>query len=376
LVRHWAINGRFASQSITGVQRYAHEIVGMLDRLLTDNASLADGLDVELLVPPGTTAPELDAIRVRTVGRIGGHAWEQAVLPVHARGGLISLCNTGPVLHRNQIVCIHDLSTRVCPQSYSRPFRALYRVLMPALGRTARAVFTVSEYSAGELDRFGVRPLQGISVAPNGHEHALRWVPAHSERTRRVATRDTVVLLGSPAPHKNAGLVVGLSERLARAGLRIAVVGAADPRVFSTAISERDGAGVEWLGRVSDGELTALLQDCLCLAFPSLTEGFGLPALEAMAVGCPVVASDRASLPEVCGDAALYAPPDDADAWFDRLIELHASPRRRADLIARGKAQASRYRWSQSAGRYLLAMAEADGLPWHAPETGPAVAFT
>jgi glycosyltransferase involved in cell wall biosynthesis len=375
LVRHWAINGRFASQPVTGVQRYGREIVRALDRLLTENPALAEGLDLELLVPPGAAPPPLEAIRVRTVGRIGGHAWEQAVLPAQARGGLISLCNTGPLLHRKHIVCIHDVSTRICPESYSRPFRALYRVLMPALGRTARAMFTVSDYSAGELDRLGIRRRDEISLAPNGHEHALDWVPAHSARTRTVASRGTIVLIGSPAPHKNVGLVIGLSERLAHAGLRVAVLGAADPRVFSAAVP-LGGGSVEWLGRLTDGELVALLQDCMCLAFPSLVEGFGLPPLEAMAVGCPVVASDRASLPEVCGDAALYAPPDDADAWFDRLVALHASPERRAELIARGKARAARFRWSQSAGGYLRAMAAADGLRWHAAATDPAVALT
>ena len=117
-----------------------------------------------------------------------------------------------------------------------------------------------------------------------------------------------------------------------------------------------------WLGRVSDGELAALLRDSLCLAFPSLTEGFGLPALEAMAVGCPVVVSDRASLPEVCGSAALFAPPDDQDAWFDSFVQLRGSQALRLQMIGKGRARASAYSWRATALRYLEAMAAADGV--------------
>ncbi|TJW23124.1 MAG: glycosyltransferase family 4 protein, partial [Mesorhizobium sp.] len=80
---------------------------------------------------------------------------EQAVLPAYLRGGLLSLCNTGPLTVRRQVLCIHDVNTRACPQSYSLPFRLLYRTLVPALGRTALKIATVSQYSAGELTRYG-----------------------------------------------------------------------------------------------------------------------------------------------------------------------------------------------------------------------------
>ncbi len=90
-------------------------------------------------------------------------------------GGLVSLCNTGPLGVRKQIVCIHDANTRNYPESYSRAFRSLYRMLMPAIGSAARQVATVSHFSAGELARFGIAKPRKIFVAPNGHEHAARW---------------------------------------------------------------------------------------------------------------------------------------------------------------------------------------------------------
>jgi glycosyltransferase involved in cell wall biosynthesis len=371
--RHWAINGRFLAQPMTGVQRYAAEIVGALDSLLARQTEATRDLEVELLAPPGAAGTiELQAISIRTVGRHDGHPWEQLSLPAYLRGGLISLCNTGPVAARRHIVCIHDLNTRLYPESYSRAFRAGYRVLTPILGRTARAVSTVSRYSADQLVSLGVCPADKIFLAPNGHEHALRWKPEHSPAVAGAGGRNTIVVIGSPTPHKNSSLVIGLADRLAAAGLRVAVVGVSDPRVFRAGPRPRAN-NVIWLGRLSDGEMAALLEDCLCLAFPSFVEGFGLPPLEAMARGCPVVVSDRTSLPEICGDAALYAPPDRPDVWVDCFMRLVKTPGLRAEMIVRGRNRAPAFRWQASAERYLEAMAVLDGLGQHrVAETAPA----
>lgn len=365
--RQWAINGRFLSQPITGVQRYAQEIVLTLDRLIAGRPDLAADLNIELLVPGGDCRSlELEAIKVRKVGGLTGHAWEQVVLPAHVRGGLISLCNTGPVSVKKQLVCIHDLNTRRYPESYSPAFRSLYRVLQSALGRSAVAVATVSTYSAGLIEDCGVAPRDRIFVAPNGHEHALRWTPRHSKSTAQIASRNTIVMLGSQARHKNTELVTGLAARLGEMGLELAIVGGSDHRVFKSTAAGATNGNVHWLGRLDDNELAALLQDSMCLAFPSLEEGFGLPPLEAMTVGCPVVSSDTASLPEICGDAALYASPHDPQAWLNCFARLKDNLDLRRRLKILGSVRASRYRWSESADRYLSAMAAADGI-----ETAP-----
>lgn len=370
--RLWTINGRFLAQPLTGVQRYAFEIVRALDELLVEQPAVAHRLKVELLVPPQTAIPSLKAIAGRVVAPMHGHLWEQTALAAHVGGGLLSFCNTGPLSIRKQILCIHDVNTRTCPQSYSLPFRLLYGTLLPVLGRRVAAVATVSHHSASELARHRICSPDKITVIPNGHEHAACWTPRHSARTRTVAGRDTIVVIGSAIPHKNTGLIIGMADRLAAAGLRIAVVGMSDARVFKAAGRPLPTSNVTWLGRLSDAELAALLQDCLCLAFPSFTEGFGLPPLEAMATGCPVVVSDRASLPEICAGAALYASPDDADAWFDGFMRLRDMPGVREAMIGRGRARASDFRWKASAGRYLEAMAVLDGLSM--PSREPVVA--
>ena len=107
-----------------------------------------------------------------------------------------------------------------------------------------------------------------------------------------------------------------MARKLGGAGFRIAVIGNIDMHVYNNSDLNTGAPNVSWLGRVTDDEFAALLRDSLCLAFPSFVEGFGLPPLEAMAIGCPVVVSDTASMPEVCGDAALYASPYNPEEWL------------------------------------------------------------
>ena len=370
MARHWSINGRFLTQSITGVQRYGNEILQSLDRHVSSGHHLARDLDLELVIPHSAAAPpKLDAIKVRRFGLKSGHLWEQASLPFAVRGGLISLCNTGPVAVRKQIVCVHDLNTRLIPQSYSRLFRALYRVLIPALGMTAEKIATVSHYSAEQIHRLGVAGHDKTVVIGNGHEHVHRWRSTHSEKTRAAAGPNTIVVIGTGSPNKNVRLLIEMADRLAKADFRIALVGATNLRIFGAPYPRSKAENVLFLGRLSEDEIAALLQDSLCLAFPSHIEGFGLPPVEAMALGCPAVVSNTSCLPEICGDAALYASPTNADEWLERLSQLRDNPDLRRSLIKRGRDRAKLYRWTRSAELYLEAMAQSDRVLGVSPES-------
>jgi glycosyltransferase involved in cell wall biosynthesis len=363
VARYWSINGRFLTQPLSGVQRYAQEITRAIDALVGESHPLARDLSLELLTPPGLARPlPLKTITVRQTGKRGGHAWEQLALPIAPRGGLLSLGNAGPVAARKHIVCIHDVNTRLYPASYSPQFRALYRMLLPTLGRSAARVATVSHFSANQLAGFGIARRAKMAIIPNGHEHALTWTPRHSMKTEKAAGPGTILVIGSPAPHKNVHMLLDMADQLAASGLQLAIAGAADPHVFSKVRPQFSAPNVFWLGAFTDDELAALFADCLCLAFPSFTEGFGLPALEAMARGCPVVSTDRASLPEVCGDAALYASPTEPAAWLAHFQRLKADSDLRAQLVEKGHAQARRFRWRKSAEIYLRLMARLDGV--------------
>ena len=333
-----------------------------MDELLATGTPIGRDLEIEIAMPTGVECDlDLQAVEPRQAGALNGHLWEQLVLPrslPRADWSVFAIAARSPSAGRS--LCIHDVNTRICPQSYSMLFRLQARIQGPVLGRTVRVMTSVSEYSATELTRYSGRKAGHVEVVPNGHEHALRWVPEHSRRTAAVAGRRTILLLGSSIPHKNVGIIVGLHERLAAAGLRLAIVGGVDSRVFAAG-SAVAASNVEWLGRVSDAELAALLRDCLCLAFPSLVEGFGLPIVEAMAMGCPVVSSDRASMPEVGGDSVLYASPLDPEQWLACFTRLRDSSRLRQEMVARGRRRAQMYSWKASARRYLELMATVDG---------------
>jgi glycosyltransferase involved in cell wall biosynthesis len=350
----WAINGRFLSQRMTGVQRYASEIVASLDEILAENSDVASRLGLRLVLPPDADVKlPFSQIEVRHTKFGSGHAWDQFVLPWYASSGVLSLGNFGPVLARHHIICIHDANTFIEPESYSRAFGLAYRTLLPLLGKCAGRVATVSQFSADMLVKYGVCRREKIFIAPNGHEHALRWDPGRAAiPLLKVLKRPYVLLLGSSAKHKNVHVILEQAPALDKAGIDIVVVGAASS-IFSAMAPDYRQSNIHHAGYVGDDDLAALYEGALCLAFPSKTEGFGIPPLEAMTRGCPVVSSNAASLLEVGGDAVVYVDPDHSDGWRNAIIGLSGNNALRATMAAQGRKRAALFSWKRSAQLYL-----------------------
>jgi len=270
----------------------------------------------------------------------------------------VSFCNLAPVAIKKHIVCIHDLHTRLMPESYGRGFRMAHRVILPLLGRRVRHIATVSSLSRDHLVAYGVAPAEKITITYNGGDHATHW-NAHASDLA-IGIRPFVFCLGQDQAYKNTELIWRIGPALDALGLDVYVAGGLSP-----AAQARLGArpaNLRLLGRISDDDLALMFREALCFLFPSRIEGFGLPAVEAMTCGCPVVASDSPCLPEVCADGALYAGPDDPDAWVAAIEALHTDPQLRTDMTARGQAVASRYTWRRVALSYLSLMAHADGM--------------
>jgi glycosyltransferase involved in cell wall biosynthesis len=349
----WSINGRFLTQRMTGVQRYAQEIVAALDELLSEH-DFASQVRLRLVLPPGVEAkPTLSKIHIQKTHFGSGHAWDQFVLPLYAGSRVLSLGNFGPVLARNHIVCIHDANTFIEPESYSRTFAFAYRMLLPWIGRRAARVATVSRFSADMLARYGVCREEKIFIAPNGHEHALRWDASQADiPLLNALKRPYVLLLGSHAKHKNVDIILDQAQGLDAAGIDIVVVGAAS-RIFSENAPNFTASNIHHAGYVSDDDLAALYERALCLVFPSRTEGFGIPPLEAMARGCPVISSNAASLVEVGGDAVIYVDPDRGNRWREAIIGLAQNEGLRATMAAQGQKRAVLFSWKRSAQLYL-----------------------
>jgi glycosyltransferase involved in cell wall biosynthesis len=254
-------------------------------------------------------------------------------------------------------VTIHDASVHRVPQSFSRAFRVWYKLLLPLLARRSRSVMTVSQFSRSEVIRcFGVRA-GAVRVSGEGWQHVLRTradpsiLHEHGLRPRKY-----VLCVSSVAPHKNFEVIARALPLLADCDLRVAVVGAIDDRVFGRRATFRFEQ-LERLEYVNDARLRALYENAAAFVHPSLYEGFGIPPLEAMALGCPVIASKAASIPEVCGPAALYFEPRDAEALAALIRRVLFHPGERERLTSLGRAQLLEHSWEASARAFLALLA-------------------
>lgn len=360
--RRLVINGKFLRARPTGVHRVARELLRALDRL--DHHRLPR---FAALTTPGPALPAVTpSIAVQPVGRLRGQAWEQIELPRAARGDLIlSLCNLGPVAARNAVTMIHDAQVFITPESYSRAFRAWYRLILRQAGRRHRRIVTVSHFSKQQLVAHRIASPDKITVIHNGVDHILR-VDSEAAIVRGLGLerRGYVVALANTQRHKNIGVLLKAFGRPELAALKLVLIGGARRESFET-LGLRVPDNVVFAGMVSDEGLRGLLEDALCLAFPSLTEGFGLPPLEAMLLGCPAVIAPCGALPEVCGSAAVTADPHDPAAWSEAVRSLADDQVLWSARSAAGRTHAASFTWDRAA-RQLLAVL--DGVAGQVPD--------
>lgn len=350
------INGRFMAARPTGVQRVAYELVRQLG-IHREELTQLFGAPPRILAPRGVDyAVNPSSLLLDCDSRLKGHAWEQFELPYRAKGALLlSLCNLSPVFASlagvDSVTMFHDAQVFTSPASYSLAFRLAYQRIQPMIGARARRILTVSHFSASQLAQFGMAPADRIRVIHNGIDHSGGAMKDSSILTRLGLTAGGYVLaLASAQAHKNIGVLLRAFAGEGCPPLKLVLFGAGDRADFPEA-----GDQVLFAGRVDDGELAALMASALCFAMPSTTEGFGLPPLEAMAQGCPAVIAPCGALPEVCGDAALQAAPDDPAAWQAAFAVLQDDPALRAHLVEKGVARARDFTWRR-AGEQLMAV--------------------
>jgi glycosyltransferase involved in cell wall biosynthesis len=306
-----AINARAAARpELGGVERWTRE--------------LSERLPYRVVKPP------------RALSHRAGHAWEQAVLPALTARAPALLCpaNLAPVAARNVVVVIHDAAPLRHPGWYSGLYAAWQRRLLPLIARRARRVITVSEFSRRELaELLGVE----ATVVAGGVDERFR--PGAGREGRPY-----VLCVASHTARKNLGALVPAAQALAREGVELVVAGGHRPQFAA----ESGLTGLRLLGHVPDDELPALYAGAEAFVLPSRYEGFGLPVLEAMASGTPVVAANTTALPETCGGAARLAEPE-PEALRDALTGLLADAGERARLRALGLARAREFTWERTA---------------------------
>jgi glycosyltransferase involved in cell wall biosynthesis len=346
--------------------RVAFELTGLeLDLAGSSRAirglrdALARRQDVELVDMAHRAPPPLAASRI---GR-GLHR-ELLYMPLRLprlaarRGAQLLHCpvGVGPVRSRLPLVItVNDVMALERPEWFTRANALQQRLVLPRAVRAAARVLTPSRYTRERLLETCDADPARVEVAPYGVDAAFGPGPASGELLERLGVTGPYVLtVGTLQPRKNLQMALRAFERAVAAGTphALLVVGARgwrDEPVLEALQASPAGPRVHLLGRVSDEELVELYRGADCLLFPSLYEGFGFPVLEAMACGTPVLCARSTSLPELAGDAAELADPDDLDAFGAALADLLASSSRRSELRAAGLARAREFTWGHCA---------------------------
>ncbi|HEU4792112.1 MAG TPA: glycosyltransferase family 1 protein [Nitrolancea sp.] len=356
------IDGRILAYRRGGIPRY---ITGITRHLPT----VAPDLPARLLINRPVDGLKLPASRVRTPPH---HRFEVYALGlelalmrpslIHSPDFISPICPGIP-----RVVTVHDLAflnghSLLAPDS-SRYYGQIFRAI-----RRADRVITVSQATAQQVIRHLGVPEQRIRVIHNGvddrfftsaSEPALEIVRRefNEEFYRRVNTdRPLVLVVGTIEPRKRHRLLIQAVRFIAKShpSLQPLLVIVGQPGwqcepIIAEITSAASTGDVCWLPEVSDVGLQALYQLATLLAIPSLDEGFGLPAAEAMAAGLPVIASARGALPEVIGDAGVLVEEETVPAWAESIEVLIEDAGLRTGLAARGRARASAFRWERAA---------------------------
>lgn len=302
------VNGRFLTQPISGMQRYAEELITALDELFEEDESLVRQFEPFVVVPHAEhRRPAWKHFSIVETGRMKGHAWEQLELAWAARGGiLLNLTSAGPLLHRKSVLVMHDAGVFAHPEHFSKAYGMWHRFLRPRLARRAWKLVTISEFSRRELARYCRVPAEAFTIIGDSAEHILKVTSDTAILTRNGLTPGSYALtVGNQTPNKNIAFAVQAFLEAELPGWKLAVAGGGSDRIFG-----RDGLqdhpSIVKLGRVSDEELRALYENAGVFLFPSKYEGFGVPPLEAILLGCPVISSNTSAMPEVLKDSAIF----------------------------------------------------------------------
>jgi glycosyltransferase involved in cell wall biosynthesis len=361
---HIGMNGSMLDNRPTGTGVYSFNIINNLSLLpweeqkprFTVFSPTRNNLNDTLRVVKLSNL--MQSSRFGKIAALSRFLWNTFLYPFQARRYdlLISPTTHGSFLLKNQIITIHDLiSLRY--DNISAHQRLYFKYLLPFMVSRASLIVTVSEISKKDIVHFLKCPEEKVKVIYNGYDHTHYY--RVDEKTRDIEKQygftDYILAVGPTYPHKNFENLIdayGALEAPVRDAHPLVIAGGMKAYVNKLKKDVRakglEGS-VHFTGYVPFGLMPSLYREAALLVFPSLYEGFGIPILEAMACGCPVVASNTSSMPEVCGDAAMYTDPQDKDAIRDAIRSVLHDPALRERLREKGYDRAAQFSWKQAA---------------------------
>ena len=342
----------------SGVER---SVRGLIDGL----AALGGPEEYVLLSDaPAPASPNWRRVEVPGMGRIARLAYDHGRLAEAAAAERLDVlhCPKSAVprgLSMPALLTIHDLIFLKSPADYGFWWRLYWNRAIRKSAARSRVLLCPSDAVRADVDRLLPEGAGRVRVVPWGVDPAPFGAGAAKD-----LGRPYFLCVGTLTRRKNLELLLEAHAK-AESGAILVVAGSEglDGAPIAAKLRAAAGKGVILAESPADGELGALYRGALALLQPSRDEGFGLPLLEAMSSGCPVIASTAGALPEVAGDAALLAPPDDAAAWADAMRRAARDPALRADLAARGRKRVEAYSWRRTAELTRAAYREAAGRP-------------
>ena len=359
---HVALNLVFlVPGEIGGMETYARELIPRLVAqpdlkvtcLVNEEAAQAGG-------PWGDIAP-MEVVPVRASNRVQWVRGEQQYVPKIAEkiGATVihSLASTAPLRGKAaRVTTVHDLHYKTAPEAHFGVRGLGMRVLVPAAIRRSHLVIAVSEATKRDLVEHLGTELSKIEVVHEAANSAQRALPIPERELRerlKLGERQVVLSVSAKRPHKNLERLLHAVAEIPAAERPVLILpGYATPHeaeLRELAASLDITADVVFLGWVSSADLEGLYALATLVAFPSLHEGFGLPVLEAMARGVPVLTSNRSAMPEVAAGAALLVDPEKTDAISGAMRRLLADPQLREAQIEKGLARAAQFSWERTA---------------------------
>lgn len=318
------VNGRFLSQRQTGVQKFALQQLNIL----------AEYFDVVVLVPYNADFSNLSKkISVTKVGKLKGHLWEQVSLYLYLKSldnpMLITFSGLPPLLYRQSIFTIHDLSFKFEPSWFNFYYRLWYGFAYYLSTKFAKGIITVSEFSKNEIEKYYPSSAGKLHIVYNISPGIVGEMKKTSYKS------DYILLVSSLDPRKNISSYIDAFIDANLHDYKLVIVGGGGD-AFKFKFPDEIRNNVVFAGYVDDFELMNLYEGASAFVYPSLYEGFGIPPLEAMSVGCPCIVSSVASIPEVCGDAVLYFDPYSKDSMSEATKQILTDLSLRENLVKKG----------------------------------------
>jgi len=319
-------------KTYTGVENYAKHLLNNLN----------DVIDMNIAKP-------------KNKNKSLAHLWTHFILPFQKGDVLFCPVNTAPVIvpkSKKLIVTIHDVAFLTYPNSFSKLFRFYYKWLIPKVVNRADKIITVSNSSKQEILKFYPYANDKIDVIYLGLDKIYKVIDT-------IVKEKTILYVGSLNERKNFSSVIEAFELLNTRNYKLLIVGN-----FSSNFSINDTTShiiqrakannnIEFQSNISDDKLVEIYNKAELFIFPSFYEGFGLPPLEAMVCGTPVITSNISSMPEVCGDAAIYCNPYDVYDIKEKIEMLLKDKDLQKQMIIKGLTRAKEFTWEKSANEHL-----------------------